>query len=224
MNEDSSMLWHQRLRHISIQRIKRLVNDGVLSTLDFTDFHTCVDCIKGKQTNKSKKGAKRSTDILEIIHSDICCPDMDAYGPKYFISFIDYYSRYMYIYLLHNKNEALGAFKVFKAEVEKQCRKQIKIVRTDRGGEYYGRYTEDGQTPGPFAKFLQEHGIVAQYTMLGFPDQNGVAERRNRTLMDMVKSMRSNSKLPESLWFEALKNDSVYIEPSSNKGCPQDAI
>ena len=64
------------------------------------------------------------------------------------------YSHYMYIYLLHNKNEALGAFKVFKAEVEKQCRKQIKIMRMDRGGEYYGRCTEDGQTPGPFAKFL----------------------------------------------------------------------
>ena len=78
-----------------------------------------MDCIKGKQTNKSKKGAKRSTDILEIIHSDICCPDMDAYGPKYFISFIDDYSRYLYIYLLHNKNETLDAFKVFKAEVEK---------------------------------------------------------------------------------------------------------
>ena len=76
----------------------------------------------------------------------------------------------MYIYLLHNKNEALGAFKVFKAEVEKQCGKQTKIVRTDRGGEYYGKYTEDGQASGPFAKFLQEHGIVAQYTMLGFLD------------------------------------------------------
>ncbi|RVW95036.1 hypothetical protein CK203_040058 [Vitis vinifera] len=58
----------------------------------------------------------------------------------------------------------------FKAEVEKQCGKQIKIVRTDRGGEYYGRYTDDGQTPDPFAKFLQEHGIVAQYTMPGSPD------------------------------------------------------
>ena len=75
-----------------MQRIKRLVNDRVLNTLDFTDFDTCVDYIKGKQTNKSKKGTKRSTDILEIIHSDICCPDMDAYGPKYFISFIDDYS------------------------------------------------------------------------------------------------------------------------------------
>ena len=97
MNEDSSMLWHRRLGHISIQRIKRLVNDGVLNTLDFNDFHTCVDCIKGKQTNKSNKGGKRSIDILEIIHLDICCLDINVYGLKYFISFIDDYSQYMYI-------------------------------------------------------------------------------------------------------------------------------
>ena len=103
----------------------------------------------------------------------------------------------MYLYILHNKNEALDAFKVFQAKAEKQCGKQIKIVRSDRGGEYYGRYLEDGQTPGPFAKFLQEHGIVAQYTMLGSPYQNGVAERRNRTLLDMVRSMFSSSKLPK---------------------------
>nr|KYP61936.1 Retrovirus-related Pol polyprotein from transposon TNT 1-94 [Cajanus cajan] len=210
MNEDSSMLWHRRLGHISIDRIKRLVNDGVLSTLDFADFETCVDCIKGKQTNKSKKGAKRSSNILEIIHTDICCPDMDANSPRYFITFIDDYSRYMYLYLLRSKDEALDAFKVFKAEVELQCGKQIKIVRSDRGGEYYGKYTENGQAPGLFARFLQEHGFVAQYTMLSSPDQNGVAERRNRTLMDMVRSMRSNAKLPQFLWAEALKT-AVYI-------------
>ena len=179
MNEDSFMLWHRRLGHISMQRIKRLVNDRVLNTLDFTDFDTCVDYIKGKQTNKSKKGAKRSIDILKIIHLDICCLNIDMYGLKYFISFIDDYSRYMYIYLLRNKNEALDAFKVFKAEVEKQCKKQIKIVRTDKGGEYYGRYTEDGQALGLFAKFLQEHGTIAQYTKSGSSNQNGVAERRN---------------------------------------------
>ena len=62
---------------------------------------------------------------------------------------------------LHNKYEALDAFKVFKAKVENQCGKQIQIVRSDRGGEYYGGYIENGQEPGPFAKFLQEHGIVA---------------------------------------------------------------
>ncbi|RVX16743.1 Retrovirus-related Pol polyprotein from transposon TNT 1-94 [Vitis vinifera] len=71
-------------------------------------------------------------------------------------------------------------------------------------------YLEDGQTPGPFAKFLQEHGIVAQYTMSGFPDQNGVVERRNRTLLDMVRSMLSSSKLPKFLWTKALKT-TIYI-------------
>ena len=82
MNENSSILWHQRLGHISIDRIKGLVNDIVLNTLDFTIFNTCIDYIKGKQTNKFKKGVKRSTDVLEIIHSDIYCPDMDAHGLK----------------------------------------------------------------------------------------------------------------------------------------------
>ena len=81
MNEDSSILWHQRLGHISIDRIRRLVNDKVLNTLDFADFDTCIDCIKGKQTNKFKKGAKRSNDMLEIIQSNVCCPNMDALGP-----------------------------------------------------------------------------------------------------------------------------------------------
>ncbi|KAF7835748.1 Retrovirus-related Pol polyprotein from transposon TNT 1-94 [Senna tora] len=150
-NENSSMLWHRRLGHISLERVKRLVKEGVLNALDFTDFNTCIDCIKGKQTNKTKKGAKRSSSLLEIIHTDICSPDVDSSNQKYFITFIDDYSRYMFLYLLNNKNEALDAFKVFKAEVEKQCDKHIKIVRSDRGGEYYGRYTEDGQALGPFA-------------------------------------------------------------------------
>ena len=67
----------------------------------------------------------------------------------------------MYVYLLHNKYEALDSFKVFKAEVENQCMKQIQIVRSNIGSEYYGRYIENGQEPGSFSKFLQEHGIVS---------------------------------------------------------------
>ncbi|KAL0446541.1 UNVERIFIED_CONTAM: putative mitochondrial protein [Sesamum latifolium] len=165
---------------------------------------------KGKQTNVSKKGVKRSSNLLEIIHMDIYCPDLDSYGQRYFITFIDDYSHYMYIYFLEHKVEALDAFKVFKAEVEKQCDKQIKIVRSDRGGEYFGRYTEGRQAPDPLAKFLTEQDIVAQYTMPSSPDQNGVAERRNRTLLDMVQSMMASSKLPKSLWIEALKK-TVYI-------------
>ena len=132
ISEDSFILWHKRLEHISIDRIKRLVNDRVLSTLDITDFDTCMDYIKGKQTNKSKKDTKKSLTILEIIHSDTCCSDMDAHDQKYFITFIDDYLRFMYLYMLHNKNETLDAFKIFKAEGEKQCGKPIKIVRIER--------------------------------------------------------------------------------------------
>ena len=100
--------------------------EGVFSALDFTDFETCLDCIKGKQTNKSKKGVTRSKHLLEIIHTNICCPDMDGSDSKYFITFIDDYSRYMYLYMLRSKDEELETFKVVKAKVEKQCKKQIR--------------------------------------------------------------------------------------------------
>ena len=74
----------------------------------------------------------------------------------------------------------------------------MKSVRSDRGGEYYGKYDERGQHPSPFAMFLERRGICAQYTMSGTPQQNGVSERRNRTLMDMVRSMLSKSIVPVS--------------------------
>ncbi|RLM64518.1 hypothetical protein C2845_PM16G23290 [Panicum miliaceum] len=150
--------------------------------------------------------------FLELIHTDICGPfsvkSIDGYDS--FITFTDDYSRYGYIYPIKEKSEALDKFKEFKAEVENQHNLKIKVVRSDRGGEYYGRHTPYGQVSGPFARFLTEQGIVAQYSMSGDPQQNGVAERRNRTLMDMVRSMIGYSTLPVSLWMEALKT-AVYI-------------
>ena len=92
-------------------------------------------------------------------------------------------------------------FKSFKVEVENQLNKRIKNVRSDRGGEYYGKYDGSGkQRPGPFAKFLEECGIVPEYTMAGSPSMNDVVERRNRMLKDMVRSMISHSNFPISLW------------------------
>ena len=73
-----------------------------------------------------------------------------------FITFIDNYSHYGYIYPIKERYEALDKFKIFKAEVENQLDKRIKIVRSDRGGEYYGRHTPYGQVPGPFARFFTE--------------------------------------------------------------------
>ena len=134
--------------------------DQEISPLRGLKGQTCVDFMKGKQTNMSKKGVNRSSSILEIIHTDICCSDMDARGQKYFFTFIVDYSQDMNVYLLHNKNEAQDAFNVFKAKVENQCGKQIKIERSDRGIEYCGKYTKNRQTPGRFAKFLQEMGLL----------------------------------------------------------------
>lgn len=89
-------------------------------------------------------------------------------------------------------------------------------VRSNRGGEYYGRYDETGRNPGLFARYLQECGINSQYTMLGTPEQNWVAERRNRTLLDMVKCMLSHSTLLKFLWGEALRIV-VYILSSAKQ-------
>jgi transposase InsO family protein len=127
-----------------------------------------------------------------------------------FITFTDDFSRYGYIYPIKKRSEALDKFKVFNAEVENQHNIKIKIVKSDRGGEYYAHHTSYGQVPGPFARFLQENGIVDQFSMSGDPQQNGVAEKHNRTLMDMVRSMLSYSTLPISLWMEALKT-AVHI-------------
>ena len=108
------------------------------------------------------------------------------YRREIFITFIDDLSRYGYVYLMHEKSQAIDIFEMFITEVERQLDKKIKIVRSDRGGEYYGRYNESGKNPAPFAKFLEKHGIRAQYTMPGMPQQNGVVERRNRTLMEWL--------------------------------------
>ena len=109
----------------------------------------------------------------------------------------------MYHYLLNDKAETINAFKSYKAEVEKQKDKKIKIVKSDMGGEYYRRYTEKEQMCDPFAKFFEE-AVVAQYTISGTQQQNGVTERRNRTLMDMVRSMITNANLSLSFWSKAL--------------------
>ena len=124
-----------------------------------------------------KKAAIRRTQLLEIIHTDIYGPfDVPSFGGEnYFIRFIDDFSRYGYVYLLHERSQSVASLKVFINEVERQLDKKVKIVKSDRGGEYYGKCDETGQCPGPFAKFLENHCICAQYTMPGTPQKNGVA-------------------------------------------------
>ncbi|KAF7826576.1 Retrovirus-related Pol polyprotein from transposon TNT 1-94 [Senna tora] len=155
--DKSFVLWHKCLGHISRERVDRLIKDQILPPLDYSDIGARVDCAKGKLTKTGNKSATRND-----------------------------FSRYGYLYLIKEKSDALEMFKTYKTKVEKQLGKLIKTVRSDRGGEYYGKYDEGGQQKGPFAKFLQYCGNVAQYTMPRSPQQNGAAERRNRTLMDMA--------------------------------------
>ena len=97
----------------------------------------------------------------------------------------------------------------------------IKVVHSDRGSEYYGRYDEMGHNLRPFSRYLQECGIDAQYTMLGTPQQNGIVERRNHMLLDMVRCMLVNSSLSEFLWGEALKTTTYILNQMPRKSVPK---
>ena len=113
-----------------------MIKKSLLPPLEFSDLEQCIDCIKGKYVKKIKKDAKRSARILKIIHTDICGPfpvkSVDGYDS--FITFIDDYSRYGYIYPIKERSEALDKFKIFKVELENQHNLKIKVVRFDRGG------------------------------------------------------------------------------------------
>ena len=117
-------------------RIERLVKNEILPPLEFSDIEQCIECIKGKFLKQIKKDANRSAGILGIIHTDICgpFPVRSVDGCDSFITFTDDYSRFGYIYPIKERSEALDKFKIFKAEVENQHDKRIKIVRSNRGG------------------------------------------------------------------------------------------
>ena len=104
-----------------------------------------------------------------------------------------------YVYLIHEKFDALNIFKIYKVEVENQLNHRIKSVRSNRGGEYYDRLTEFAQHSSTFFLFLREYDIVVNYTMPRTPEQNGVAKLPNCTLINIERSMMSNSTLPEFL-------------------------
>jgi hypothetical protein len=118
-DEFSSMLWHKHLGHITRDRMERLIRNGIqdsldfayfqsiLDSLDFSKFQTCVDCVQGKITRARKKGASRNKGLLEIIHTNICGPFTPAIlgEYKYFITFVDDFSRYGYIFLIHEKSK-----------------------------------------------------------------------------------------------------------------------
>ncbi|GJW72894.1 retrotransposon protein, putative, ty1-copia subclass [Tanacetum coccineum] len=145
-NLDSTYLWHCRLAHISKKRIEKLQQEGILKSIDDESFDQCVSCLSGKMTRKSfPHRPERASDLLGIIHTDMCGPlrHVSRQGAIYFITFMDDYSRYGYVYILKHKHEVFETFKVFKNEVENQLGKTIKALRSDRGGEYISQEFKD---------------------------------------------------------------------------------
>ncbi|KAM1500447.1 hypothetical protein ACFX10_023002 [Malus domestica] len=209
--QNLSYLWHLRLYHINKNKIMRMSKNGMLPQISAHDFDTCESCIKGKMTRKSFSQHWISTNLLEIVHTDLCGPmrTKTHRGMKYFVTFIDDYSRYGYVYFLQHKNEALEKFKEFKAEVENQLGRSIKTLNSDRGGEFEA-----------FDDFCKENGIRHNYTMPYTPQQNGIAERRNRTLMDMMRSMMSYADLPLHFWGEALATVAYILNKVHTKAKP----
>lgn len=135
----------------------------------------------GKQSRKGVPGYSSfsAKTTLELVRADLCGPitPATASGKKYFLLFVDDYSRAMWVFFLENKSEAFGEFKRFKALVQNGNNRRIKVLRTDRGGEFMS---------AKFEKYCKEMGITRHYTVPYTPQQNGVVERRNRTVMEMV--------------------------------------
>jgi hypothetical protein len=204
-------MWHCRLGHIGVKRMKKLHSDGLLESLDYESFETCEPCLMGKMTRTPFSGSmERATDLLEIIHTDVCGPmSVPARGGyRYFVTFTDDLSRYGYIYLMKHKSETFEKFKEFQSEVENHRNRKIKFLRSDRGGEYLSY---------EFGTHMRECGIVSQLTPAGTPQRNGVSERRNRTLLDMVRSMMSLTDLPLSFWGYALETAAFTLNRAPSK-------
>ena len=212
MNDDiSTYLWHCRLGHIGVKRMKKLHSDGLLESLDFQSFETCEPCLMGKMARTPFSGTmERATNLLEIMHTDVCGPMSVAArgGYRYFLTFTDDLSRYGYIYLMKHKSETFEKFKEFQSEVEKHRNKKIKFLRSDRGGEYLSY---------EFGMHLKKCGIVSQLTPPGTPQRNGVSECHNRTLLDMVRSMMSLTDLSLSFWGYALETAAFTLNRAPSK-------
>ncbi|GJR06442.1 putative ribonuclease H-like domain-containing protein [Tanacetum coccineum] len=206
---DESMLWHRRLGHINFKNINKLVKDNLvrgLPTKRFENDQTCIPCLKGKQHRASCKSK-----ILNPITKPLFMQHMDLFGPtlvsslmhkKYCLVVTDDYSRFTWVFFLTLKDETSEILKSFIKEIENLVDKKVKIIRSDNGTEFKNKVMDD---------FCREKGIKREYSVARTPQQNGVAERRNRTLIEAARTMLADSKLPTTFWAEAVST-ACYVQ------------
>jgi hypothetical protein len=194
INESDTSIWHSRLCHLNFGSMSRLSSLNLILNLSIVKDSKCQSCVQSKQTQKPHKTTDgRHLTSLELIHSDICEMNdaLTEGGQRYFMTIIDDASRYCYVYLLKTKDAALNYFKTYKTEVENQLEKKIKRFRSNRGGEYFSN---------EFDLFYVEHDIMHERTPPYSSQSNGAAERKNRTLTDLVNSMLKIAGLSNAWW------------------------
>lgn len=200
-----SDLWHQRLGHMSEKGIKTLLAKGKFPKLKNVDLSMCEDCIFGKQKKVSftKTGKAPKAKKLELVHTDVWGPSPvpSLADSLYYVTFIDDSTRKVWVYFLKKKSEVFEAFRKWKAMVENETGLKVKQLRSDNGGEYGDKRFRD---------FCASSGIKMEKTVPMTPQQNGVAERMNRTLNERARSMRIHAGLPNMLWAEAV-NTAAYL-------------
>ena len=202
-------LWHKRLGHVSMDTIKKMAISNTvdgLPVLNGTEGNPfCDGCMYGKQHRSSlpKDGRNRAKSIGELIHSDVCGPMSvpSLGGSRYFVLFKDDFSGYMVVKLLKQKSDVLNEITAYVAQLRTQTGKQVVTLRTDNGGEY---------TSNDFSDWLSKNGIRHETSVPKTPEQNGDAERMNRTIVESARSMLHSSGLSTNLWAEAV-SCSVYI-------------
>ena len=200
-----SNTWHYRLGHMSEKGMKILHSKGKLEGLKSLDLEFCEDCVFGKQKKVtfSKVGRPPKSERLELVHTDVWgqtqVPSLG--GSSYFVTFIDDATRKLWVYPMKHKSDVFDVFKKWKALVENETGLKLKCLRSDNGGEYCSK---------EFEEYCAKNGIKREKTIPNTPQQNGVAERMNRTIVERARSMRLHAGLPKQFWAEAV-NAAAYL-------------
>ncbi|GKA73815.1 ribonuclease H-like domain-containing protein, partial [Tanacetum coccineum] len=206
---DESMLWHRRLGHIKFKNINKLVKENLMRGLPskhFENDQTCVACLKGKQHKASCKSKIQNsvTQPLFILHMDLFGPTFvsSLMNKKYCLVVTDDYSRFTWFFFLASKDETSGILNKFITEIENLVDKKVKIIRCDNRTEFKNRVMNE---------FCEKKSIKREFCVARTLQQNGVAERRNKTLFEAARTMLADSKLPTTFWAEAV-NTACYVQ------------
>ncbi|GJS42059.1 putative ribonuclease H-like domain-containing protein [Tanacetum coccineum] len=206
---DESMLWHMRLGHVNFKTINKLVKENLvrgLPTKRFENDQTCVACLKGKQHKASYKSKIQNsiTQPVFMLHMDLFGPTFvsSLMNKKYCLVVTDDYSRFTWVFFLATKDETSSILNSFITEIENLIDKKVKIIRCDNGTKFKNRV---------MSEFCEQKGIKREFSIARTPQQNGVAERRNRTLIEAARTMLADSKLPTTFWAEAV-NTACYVQ------------